>query len=80
MHSSARLKVSCAILELADQQSLLVPACGNGPSPVSSDEILTILESIDQFSSLPTWENMLLWENPKYDCNLTTDAENKAFF
>lgn len=80
MHSSADLRASSAILELTAQQSQFMPACGNGSSPVSSGEVLTILESIDQFSSRPTWENILLWENPEYDCNVTTEAENEGFF
>lgn len=80
MHSSAGLRVSLAVLELTDQQSLFMPSWGNGPSPVSSGEVLIILESMDQFGSIPTRENILLWENSEYNCNLTTEAENWAFF
>lgn len=38
----------------SDQQSQFMSACGNGPSPVSSAEVLTVLESTDQFSFVPT--------------------------
>lgn len=53
LHSLVGVRDSSAILELTAQQSLFMPACGNGPSPVSSGEVLTVLESIDLFISVP---------------------------